>query len=496
MKNVKFFSASLTRRCPESLGGRRVIEISAQVQSQTQIEGAENAATGASAEKSGLKARGKKDALGGFAAILDGLRVKAKKPESCAGTVSSKEIQADAAGKKRKNALPGADGGLTGTEILLAEGAETRLFPGNVAEEAALVQCEPVETLSENAPAGDDLFFNVWDVLGPLETIGAAAAETGIDAAVPIDWDAKEPGFHVLGGEETPDSLLPGASTGEAAPAAELSMKSTEPSPVDLYETGRMLNLAQEAETAAEPELGIEEKPGLREKAAEGRRRGRVEAVDFNTFAKTNGETGAVTGNAVGDVFDLDIPVELRVDSAAGGGRGQSWNYASNGGGGGRGFEDALAAQLRGDLGGDLVRQASILLRENGEGTIKLSLKPETLGNVKIRLEMTENKITGQIVVESSEALRAFERELPVLEKEFQESGLGETSLQMSLSGDNGGGDFSRYLPQTAALFYEAGGSGVVEVDTGAEAGAEALVAVSMGLVTGSDGRVSVNLLA
>ncbi|MDR1247927.1 MAG: flagellar hook-length control protein FliK, partial [Treponema sp.] len=73
-------------------------------------------------------------------------------------------------------------------------------------------------------------------------------------------------------------------------------------------------------------------------------------------------------------------------------------------------FEDILARELHQNLNGDIVRQASIMVKDGGEGTIRLSLKPESLGMVKVRLEMAENKITGHIIVESNEALRAFER--------------------------------------------------------------------------------------
>lgn len=58
-------------------------------------------------------------------------------------------------------------------------------------------------------------------------------------------------------------------------------------------------------------------------------------------------------------------------------------------------FEDILARELHQNLNNDIVRQASVVLKDGGEGTIKLSLKPESLGNVKIRLEMADNKITG-----------------------------------------------------------------------------------------------------
>jgi flagellar hook-length control protein FliK len=59
---------------------------------------------------------------------------------------------------------------------------------------------------------------------------------------------------------------------------------------------------------------------------------------------------------------------------------------------------------------------------------------------VKVRLEMAENKITGRIIVESNEALRAFEKEIHSLEQAFRDSGFAGASLEMALSGDGGQG--------------------------------------------------------
>ena len=129
-------------------------------------------------------------------------------------------------------------------------------------------------------------------------------------------------------------------------------------------------------------------------------------------------------------------------------------------------FEDALARELRGNLSLDLVKNATLIVRNGGEGTIRLALHPASLGYVKVHLEMTENKIMGHIIVESNEALRAFQRELPVLEKAFKDSGFLETSLEMSLANDGsdyGAGqqrqerDLSAMDAVMAASRYDAG---------------------------------------
>ncbi|MDR1287960.1 MAG: flagellar hook-length control protein FliK [Treponema sp.] len=107
-------------------------------------------------------------------------------------------------------------------------------------------------------------------------------------------------------------------------------------------------------------------------------------------------------------------------------------------------FEHFLARELQQGLSDGIVREARLVLHGGGEGTIRLSLKPESLGNVKIRLEMAENKITGHVVVESEEALRAFERETHSLEQAFLDSGFDGAELDFSLAQGGEGGNGRR----------------------------------------------------
>jgi len=102
-------------------------------------------------------------------------------------------------------------------------------------------------------------------------------------------------------------------------------------------------------------------------------------------------------------------------------------------------LENFLSRELHQDLNGDIVRQANIMLRSAGEGTIKLALHPASLGNVKIRLELNDNKITGKVTVESKEALRAFQGELESLTDAFKAQGFESASLDMQLA-DSGNG--------------------------------------------------------
>jgi flagellar hook-length control protein FliK len=119
-------------------------------------------------------------------------------------------------------------------------------------------------------------------------------------------------------------------------------------------------------------------------------------------------------------------------------------------------LENMLARELHQNFNGDIVRHASMILRNGGEGIIKLALHPETLGNVKIHLEMAENKITGFIEVESKEAMNAFRKEIAALEQAFREQGFAEANLDLSFAADdNREFEAPSHISKTAASSYE-----------------------------------------
>jgi len=158
-------------------------------------------------------------------------------------------------------------------------------------------------------------------------------------------------------------------------------------------------------------------------------------------------------------------------------------------------FEDALARELRGNLSADIVKNATLIVRNGGEGTIRLALHPASLGHVKIHLEMTENKITGRIIVESGEALRAFQKELPVLEKAFKDSGFMDASLEMTLTQD--GSDFgSGQRRQDGDLPALEAAHAASRYDTGTEQAwmFEDAPSLDTALAAGGQGRKTVNI--
>ncbi len=113
----------------------------------------------------------------------------------------------------------------------------------------------------------------------------------------------------------------------------------------------------------------------------------------------------------------------------------------------------ALMKQLEENINGKIVKQSSIILKDGGSGEIKLILKPEKLGSVRIRLSLTDKNISGQIIVDSSAVKEIFEQNLQNLVRAFKENGFDTAALNVSVGGDHSGsgnreqeGNFSKQI--------------------------------------------------
>jgi flagellar hook-length control protein FliK len=102
---------------------------------------------------------------------------------------------------------------------------------------------------------------------------------------------------------------------------------------------------------------------------------------------------------------------------------------------------DGLRQALRDGVNAEIVRSARLIVRGNDSGEIRLHLKPEQLGSVRIALQMQDGHIAGRIIVENQSVRDAFEQNLAALQRAFQESGLEAGGLEVSVadSGDQSG---------------------------------------------------------
>jgi flagellar hook-length control protein FliK len=96
--------------------------------------------------------------------------------------------------------------------------------------------------------------------------------------------------------------------------------------------------------------------------------------------------------------------------------------------------------RLRDMAGSELARTAGIILRDGG-GEIRLILKPESLGSVRVRLNLVDNVIDGKIVVDSAAVKHVLEGSIDSLTRALSADGFQTASLQVSVGGGDARGD-------------------------------------------------------
>lgn len=108
----------------------------------------------------------------------------------------------------------------------------------------------------------------------------------------------------------------------------------------------------------------------------------------------------------------------------------------------GSNFQAMLANQIQ-ENAGEIVKAGNIVLKDNDVGSIKLILHPESLGNVKIDLQVNEKNISGKIIVATQEAFNAFRETAENLKQAFVQSGFESAGLELSLANQNFAGNHS-----------------------------------------------------
>jgi flagellar hook-length control protein FliK len=92
----------------------------------------------------------------------------------------------------------------------------------------------------------------------------------------------------------------------------------------------------------------------------------------------------------------------------------------------------------------EFAKAGTIILKDQNSGSINMVLKPESLGNVKISLQLTDKNINGHIVVQSKEAMEAFKENLDLLRHSFQENGFENAQLSLSLADSSSENPFAQ----------------------------------------------------
>ncbi len=151
-----------------------------------------------------------------------------------------------------------------------------------------------------------------------------------------------------------------------------------------------------------------------------------------------------------------DMSIGFRAERPAGGyGETQAALRADGGQSGEASFSTMLSQELR-EQAGEFVKAGKIVLRDGNSGTIRLTLHPESLGNVRISLDLSGDKrISGRIHVASKEAYDAFLENLDGLSDAFVEGGFESAGFDLSWSGNPGyRGDDGTDNGSVSAPFY------------------------------------------
>ena len=86
----------------------------------------------------------------------------------------------------------------------------------------------------------------------------------------------------------------------------------------------------------------------------------------------------------------------------------------------------------------EIVHQAGIILRDGGEGEIRLVLRPEHLGSVRIRLHLGESSLEGRIVVDNSNVKELLDANLEGLKSALRQEGYASANIDVTVSGGGG----------------------------------------------------------
>jgi hypothetical protein len=106
---------------------------------------------------------------------------------------------------------------------------------------------------------------------------------------------------------------------------------------------------------------------------------------------------------------------------------------------------------VREHLNPEIVRQSGLVLRNAKSGEIRLVLKPEHLGSLRVRLELDDNRITGRIIVDNSLVKETVEQNMDALMKSFRDHGFNAAALDVTVSGDRRREHAEQPFPSTGA---------------------------------------------
>lgn len=111
-------------------------------------------------------------------------------------------------------------------------------------------------------------------------------------------------------------------------------------------------------------------------------------------------------------------------------------------------FQEMFAQTLNNHVP-EFVKAGTLVLKNNNQGEINMNLKPESLGNVKLFLQVSDKVITGQITVHSKEAMEAFKQNLEGIKQAFVANGFEEANINLVMADSSAfSGNFNQQASQ------------------------------------------------
>ena len=111
-------------------------------------------------------------------------------------------------------------------------------------------------------------------------------------------------------------------------------------------------------------------------------------------------------------------------------------------------------AHLKSTIGPELIRHSNILIREGG-GEIKLLIRPESMGNVRISITIENGSLDGKIMVENTIVRDLIENNLPSLRSSLKSEGFNTLSLDVSVGDDKNKGELQNENQEIVEVSYD-----------------------------------------
>lgn len=101
------------------------------------------------------------------------------------------------------------------------------------------------------------------------------------------------------------------------------------------------------------------------------------------------------------------------------------------------GFDQHMVEKLKTTLQNEIVKHTKLILKENGNGEIRIILKPESLGSIRMRVHLSNNHIDGRIFVENINIKEIVDQAMDNLNAAFKQGGFDSVSLKVSVGQGN-----------------------------------------------------------